>query len=67
MKRFFHNARDARRIFDEIAVLDKRLARTGDISFLEYVAALKLTHDLTGDDDKRHRVHVSGGDTGDEI
>ena len=67
VKGFLENAGELPGVFYQIAVLDKGLAGAGDVGLLEHVPAQEAAFHLAGDDHQGNRVHVGGGDAGDQV
>ena len=67
VKCLFEDPRYLGRILYQIAVFDKRLHRTGDISLLEHIGADQLTVHLSRNTHKRNTVRKGRGNTGDHI
>ncbi|MPN31563.1 hypothetical protein SDC9_179037 [bioreactor metagenome] len=48
-------------------MLGNGCGNAANISFLEGILANQRDSDLTGDGDQRHRIHVGGSNTGNQI
>ncbi len=67
IKCLLEDAREIRRVLDEVRVFGEGLAGAGDVGFLKHVAAEEPLVDLPGDGDERNGIHVRRGDAGDEV
>ena len=67
MEGFLDRRRNLRGAHQQVVVLRDRQRDAGDICFLEPVAANQVARDVAGQHDHRHRIHVGGGDAGDEV
>ena len=67
IKCFLHNARDVIYIIYKVAVFYKRLCRTCNICFLEYITSDQFTLYLAGNADQRNTVRKSCRNSGNEV
>ena len=67
MERLLENARQILCLADDVAVLDKRLARARDVRLLKDVSAQQVASYLTGNGDHRNRIRIGGGNAGNQI
>ena len=67
VERLLENARQILSFAHEVAVLDERLARAGDVRLLEHISAQQVAFDLTRDSDHGYRVRICGGDARDKV
>ena len=67
VERLLKDAGQVRRILDQIRMLRKGLARAGDVSLLEHIAAQQPGVHLAGDRDQGDGIHICRRNAGDQV